>query len=89
VERNHVDPGRTGSWSPFLIEKLAADAVGIAHENVGPVPCGAQRTVGHGQVVSNEVPLRVADLRKQHLVWIRDRYLATADHNELSFTIPL
>src|SRR4029450_10892164 len=89
VERNHVDPGRTGSGSPFLIEKLAADAVGIAHENVGSVPCGAQRTGGHGQVVSNEVPLGVAGLRKQNFVWIRDRYLAAADRNELSFAVRL
>jgi hypothetical protein len=89
VERDHVDPGRTGSWSPFLIEKLAADAVGIAYENVGPVPCGAQRTVGHGQVVSNEVSLGVAGLRKQHLLRIRDRYLVAADRNELSVAVLL
>src|SRR4029450_11341291 len=56
VERNHVDPGRTGSWSPFLIEELAADAVGIAHEKVGPVPCCAQRAIGAGPVVSHKTP---------------------------------
>src|SRR4029453_14938156 len=83
VERNHVYPGRTGSWSPFLIEKLAPDAVWIRHENIGSVPSAAQRAIGHGQVVSNEVPLGVAGLRKQHLVWVRDRHVTPVNHHEL------
>ena len=65
--------GRTGNCSAttsiqsgrdcrraLLVEELAADAVGIADEDVRPAAGRPQRAVGDGEVVAHEVELRVA-----------------------------
>ena len=39
AQRNHVDPRRAGFRRPLLIEELAGDAVGVAHQHVRPAAC--------------------------------------------------
>ena len=83
AQRHDLDPRRPRCRRALLIEELAVDAVGIAHEHVGPAAGAAQRAVGHREVVAREVELRVARLRKQHLARIRDRDLAAVDQDDL------
>ena len=62
AQRHHLDPGRPRLRRALLEEELAVDAVRIAHQHVGPAARGAQRAVGHGEVVAHEVELGVARL---------------------------
>jgi len=82
-QRDDFDPIRARGWRTLLIEELAVDPVGIAHEHVGAVPGSAERTRGHSEVVADEVQLRETGLREQDLGGIRDRHLAIAEGEEL------
>ena len=82
AKRHHLDPGRPRLGRALLIEELAADAVRIAHEHVGPAAGAAQRALGHREVVAREIQLGVSRLRKEHLARIRDRDLAARDNEQ-------
>ena len=45
AQLDHLDPGRPALGRPLLIEVLAFDAVGIAHEHVRPAAGAAQRSL--------------------------------------------
>ncbi len=57
----------------LLVEELAVDAVGIAHQHVRPAAGAAQRAVGDGEVVAHEIELGVTGLGKENLAGIADR----------------
>ena len=54
---------------------LAFDPVRVAHQHVRPPTSTAQRSFAHGDVITNQVELRVLRLREQHFVRIGDRDL--------------
>ena len=62
----------------LLVEELAADAVGIAHQHVRPAAGAAQRALGPR---GSSAPGRAwcARLREQDLAGVRDRHLAPGD----------
>ena len=73
----------------LLIEELAADAVRIADEDVRSVPRGVQRSIGHREVVADQIQLRVAGLGEQHLAGIGDRDLTAGDNQPLGRSVRL
>ena len=52
---------------------------GIADEHVRPPAGAAQRAVGDGEVVADEIELGDAGLGEQHLARIRDRHFLSRD----------
>ena len=82
ADRDDLDPLRPGFGRPLLIEELVRDAIGIAHEHVGPAARSAQSAGSHREVVLHEVELGVTRLRKEHLARIGYRYFAVScDHD--------
>ena len=79
AQLDHIDPGRAALGRALLIEVLAFDAVGIAHEHVRAAAGAAQRSFRDGDVVAREVELGVLRLREQHLVRVRDRDFPPGD----------
>ena len=59
LEGDDLDPRRAGGRRPLLVEELLADAVGIAHQHVGPAAGAAQRAFGDSEVVVHQVELGV------------------------------
>src|SRR5688572_22824661 len=84
-ERDHIDPWRPALGRALLIEVLAFDAVGIAHEHVRSSASAAQRSVRYGDVVASEVELGVLRLREQQLVRVRDRDFPTGESKSFGF----
>ena len=87
AQLDHFDPRRAAVRRALLIEVLALDAVGVAHQHVRSPAGAAQRSFAHGDVVTDEVELRVLRLREQHLVRIRDRDLAPGDIEDFSCAV--
>ena len=87
AQRNDFDPGRPGLRRPLLVEVLAVDAVGIAHEDSGPSARATQRSVRNGKVVADKIQLRIARFWKEHLSWIGDRDVAPGDRQDLSLLL--
>ena len=87
AQLHHIDPGRATLRRALLIEVLAFNAVGIAHQHVGPPARAAQRPFRNSQVVAREIELRVPGLRKQHFVRVRDRDFAPGDAQDYSCVI--
>jgi hypothetical protein len=86
---HHLDPGRPRLRGALLIEELALDTVGIAHQGVGTAAGATQGALGYGEVVLNEVQLGVLGLRKQDLAGVGDRHFATFDHQHFVFVFGL
>jgi hypothetical protein len=83
-ERDDLDPRQARLRRALLKEKLAAGAVRIPHEDIGPSAGAAQRAVGDSEVVARQVELGVSGLRKENLSGIRDRDLATGSRQQCS-----
>ena len=77
------DPLRRVVRRPLLEERLARRAVDEPLERHRPAAGAAQGTVRDGEVVRDEVHLRVAGLGEVDLVRVRDRDLAAADLEDL------
>jgi hypothetical protein len=77
--KRSVDPLRPRGGRALLVEELAADAVRVAHQHVGPVARATQRPLGDREVVVDQIELAVARVGEEHLVRIRDRDLAAGD----------
>ena len=69
----------------LLVEGLAADAVGKAQQHVRTATGRAQRPVGDGDVVADEVELGVAGVGEEDLPRIRHRHLVSRDVYDLVF----
>jgi hypothetical protein len=82
AQLHHLDPPGARLRRALLVEELALDAVGVAHHHVGPAARAAQRALGHVEVIARDVELGIARLRKQQLVRMRDRNLATVDSQD-------
>ena len=80
-----VEKCRQCGGCSLLVEELARDPVRIAHQHVRSPARAAQRTVGDRQVVTREIELGVTELRKQHLVRVRDRDLVAINLEQLVF----
>src|SRR5687768_7364098 len=65
--------------SALLIKVLATEPIRVTDQYVGAISGAAQRAVGHGEVVANQIKLRVAGRGKQDLVGVRDCHLASGD----------
>ena len=63
----------------LLVEELAVDAVGVAHEHVRPAARAAQRALGHREVVLHDLELGDPRLGEVDLARVRDRDLAARD----------
>ena len=87
LQRDDLDPVGPRLGRALLVEELAADAVGIAHEHIRPPAAAAQRAVGDAEVVVDEIELRVAALGEQHLARVRDRDRAACDLDDLLFSL--
>ena len=66
-QRDALEPWRARLRRALLEEELAADAVGIADQDVGPAAGSLQGSLGHSDVVAREIELGVAGLREQDL----------------------
>ena len=86
-ERQRRGPDEVGHVlrRPLLEERLPGGAVDEPLERHRPAAGAAQRAVGDGQVVVDEVELRVAGLREVDLPRVRDRDLAPVDPEDLLF----
>ena len=81
------DPVRPLVGRPLLEEELAIGAVREALQGHRPSAGAAQRAVGDGDVVADEVELGdrpPGSLRKEHLVRVRDRDRAPGDLDDLA-----
>ena len=67
-----LDPLGALLGDALLVDLLAGDAVGKAPQLGRPLAQGAHDAVSHGEVVVDEVALRVPGLGEQHLVGVRD-----------------
>ena len=77
-------PGAT-SGARFWKKDSPSDAVRVALEDHRPAARAAQRPVGHGEVVADEVELRDARRSgKKTLSGLRDRHLAAGDLDDLA-----
>ena len=70
---------------PIVLKRYVdgADAVRVAHEDVGTSAGGAQGAARHLDVIAREIELRVSRSRKEHLARIGDRDLVTVDDERL------
>jgi hypothetical protein len=66
-----LDPVGALLGNPLLVDRLAVDPVGEAAKLRRPLVQRAHDPLPHGDVVVDEVALRVPRLGKQHLVGIR------------------
>ena len=85
LERDDFDPWRPGFRRTLLVEVLAADAVGVAHQHIRPMAGAAERALRYREVVLRQVQLRVACLREEHLARVRDRDLPSGHTQEFLF----
>ena len=69
----------------LLEEELAADAVGVADQHVGPAAGALQRALGDGNVVARQIELGVAGLQGTGPSGVRNRDLATRHGENLLF----
>src|SRR6476660_8864448 len=83
AKRHDLDPRRTRGRCALLVEKLATDAVGIAHQHVGPAAGAEQCSLRYAEVVVREVQLGVSRAGKEHLAGIRDGDLTAVDREQL------
>src|SRR5688572_662539 len=83
AQLDHLDPLRTALRRALLVEELALDPVGIAHQHVGPAARSPKGSFRYGNVIASEVELGMAGLREQHLARVGDRDLAPADREDL------
>ncbi len=81
AQLHRLDPGRPVLGSALLVEGRLIRAVDVALEDDGPPRDPAQGSVGHGQVVVDELQLRQPDRRKVDLARVRHPDL-TAGHRE-------
>ena len=79
AQRHDLDPRRPRLRCALLKEEVAVGAVGVADEHVGPSAGAAQRAVGDGEVVVDEIELGDAGLGEQDLARIRDRHFLSRD----------
>ena len=84
-ERQRGDPQPVGLvvGCPLLEERLAVGAVDEPLQRHRPATCAAQRSVGDGLVVVDEVHLRVAGGLEVDLVGVRDRDLPAGNLEDL------
>ena len=75
-QRHDVDPGRARLRRAFLVEEFAVDSVRVPDEDVGTAAGSAERSLGDHEIVTREIELRVAGLRKQDFLRVGDRDLA-------------
>ena len=80
---HHFDPRRVIFGRTLLEKEFLADAIGIAHENVGTIARPAQRAFGDSEVVVHDVELGVTRLRKKNLGGIGDDDIAVIDAHGL------
>ncbi len=66
-----LDPLGTLLGNALLVDLLALDPVGKAAELRRPLAQGTHDALADGEVVADEIPLRVARRREQHLVGVR------------------
>jgi hypothetical protein len=85
VQLRHFDPGRPIFGGALLVEVLARDAVGIAHEHVRAAAGATQRTCCHRDVIARKVELGVPRLREQELLRVRDNHFAPGNADNLGF----
>ncbi|HZA33497.1 MAG TPA: non-homologous end-joining DNA ligase [Vicinamibacterales bacterium] len=83
LQLHDLDPLGARVGRTLLVEELAVDAVGVAHQHVRSISRRAQRAVGDGQVVLRHVQLGVTRLGKQHLTRIRDSNVSSVDGQNL------
>src|SRR4051812_3686142 len=83
LEFDHLDPLRPALGRALLEEKVAIDAVRIAHQHVRPATRTTQRAVRQGHVIPGHIEL--GDLRggKEQLRRVGDHDLAAADLQDL------
>src|SRR5690242_17079082 len=72
AEQHRLDPVRALVRGALLEERLALGAVHEPLEHIWPPGRTAQRAVGHGQVVPDQVELGVPGVREIHLARVRD-----------------
>ena len=82
-EGDDLDPRRAGGRRALLVEELLADAVGIAHQHVGPAARAAERAFGDRDVVVHQVELGVLRGGEEDLLGIGYGDLAAGDHDDL------
>src|SRR5713226_7616837 len=80
-----LDPLRTRGGGTFLKEGLTLGAVDEPLEGHRAAPNTAERPFGDRHVIADHVELRVTGLRKEDLVRIADRDLATGDLEDFLF----
>ena len=78
-QRGDPEPIRAIVRGPLLEERLGRRPVHESLECHRAPPDATQRTVGHGEVVLDEVQFRHAGLGKKHLARVRDRDLTVID----------
>ncbi len=83
VQLDHFDPRRPAVGRALLIEVIALDAVGVAHQHVGPTTGTAQRSFANGDVVADEVEFGELRFREQNLVGVRDCNLVPGNCDNL------
>ena len=71
AEQHGLDPFRPLVRGALLEERLALGTVHEPLEHVGPPGRAAQRAVGHGQVIPDQVELGVPGMREIHLARVR------------------
>jgi hypothetical protein len=76
LQLDRLDPVRVLLGSALLEERLGVGAVDVALQDDRPAGDPAKRAVGDREVVPREVELRVARLREEDLLGIRDDDLA-------------
>jgi hypothetical protein len=76
---NGLEPVGMGIRDALLVEEESVHAVGVAEHLHRPLANVRQHLLGHVEVVLDEVALREAGLREEHLVEVRESNLATAD----------
>ena len=84
TQRDGVDPIGSRCRRALLKEEFAVDAIGIPDEHIGPAAGRTQGALGNGEIVTSEVELRVASLRKEHFAGVRDRDIASGGRHDLA-----
>ncbi len=83
AELDGLDPVGTRGRRPLLEEEVALGAVDEPLQRHRSSGDAAQRSVGDGEVVADEVELGVAGRREEDLVGVRDRHLTPGDLEDL------
>src|SRR6266850_961689 len=82
IEGHGCEPFRDALAQVFLKKSLALDSVRIAPQNQRPIAEKRQDEVGHAVVVGQQIPFRVARLRKVDFVQIAQSQPFAVEFND-------